>query len=53
MTRDKERERDEGTASEEDPDTTETGKSDDDHGDMDEADEQARESFPSSDPPAW
>ena len=53
MTRDDERKHDEGTASDKDPDTTETGKSDGDHDDQAEADEQAKESFPSSDPPAW
>ena len=45
--------RDEGTASEKDPDPTEKGKSGDDSNDQAEADEEAKESFPGSDAPSW
>lgn len=50
--RDDER-RDEGSASDVDPDSTEKGKTKDDSDDQAEADEEAKESFPGSDAPSW
>ena len=51
--RDQEPEGREGTASDEDPDRTEKGKSKAKQSDEAETDEQAEESFPASDAPAW
>ena len=51
--RDEAADRAEGTASDEDPDSTEKGKSGAKQSDEAETDEQGEETFPASDAPAW